>query len=189
MVSVARKAYDSALHQTMVGETAPTQQQLLYWIRGTVESVRLQGGVHHEWLKGYIATDGKRWQIWGGRPKGEGMPAFPSGRPAPAFPRIGSAAAATDNLDGVTSSASWYARWTARCLGVAPRRQRLPPATHHRTRRRRNHWQLERTPAPMSVAGPEKIVLSVPTPRIWRRTAHRPVQGLPGHHPREPDSH
>ncbi|CAH0165550.1 ATP-dependent RNA helicase SrmB [Arthrobacter sp. Bi26] len=120
MLSVARKAYDSALHQTMVGETTPTQQQLLQWIRGTVERVRLQGGVHHEWLKGYIATDGKRWQIWGGRPKGEGMPAFPSGRPAPAFPRIGSAAAATDNLDGVTSSASWYARWTARCLGVAP---------------------------------------------------------------------
>lgn len=120
MLSVAGKAYDSALHQTMVGETTPTQQQLLHWIRGTVERVRLQGGVHHEWLKGYISTDGKRWQIWGGRPKGEGMPAFPSGRPAPAFPRIGNAAAATDNLDGVTSSASWYARWTARCLGVAP---------------------------------------------------------------------
>jgi ATP-dependent helicase YprA (DUF1998 family) len=120
MLSVARKAYDLALHQTMVGETPPTQQQLLQWIRGTVERVRLQGGVNHEWLKGYIATDGKRWQIWGGRPKGEGMPAFPAGRPAPAFPRIGSAAAATDNLDGVTSSASWYARWTARCLCVTP---------------------------------------------------------------------
>ena len=120
MLAVARKAYESAIQQTLVGETEPTQQQLLQWIRGTVERVRLQGGIHHEWLKNYIATDGKRWQIWGGRPKGEGMPAFPSGRPAPAFPRIGSAAAATDNLDGVTSTASWYARWTARCLGVAP---------------------------------------------------------------------
>ena len=120
MLSVARKAYDSALHQTAAGETSPTQQQLLQWIRGTVERIRLQGGVHHDWLKGYISTDGKRWQIWGGRPKGEGMPAFPAGRPAPAFPRIGSAAAATDNLDGVTSAASWYARWTTRCLRVAP---------------------------------------------------------------------
>lgn len=120
MLSVARRAYDSAQHQTMVGDIAPTEQQLLQWIRGTVERVRLQGGINHEWLKGYIATDGKRWQIWGGRPKGEGMPAFPSGRPAPAFPRIGRADAATDNLDTVTPSTSWYSRWTARCLGIAP---------------------------------------------------------------------
>jgi ATP-dependent helicase YprA (DUF1998 family) len=120
MVAVARRAYDSAKHQTMVEDTPPTDQQLLQWIRGTVERVRLQGGINHEWLKGYIATDGKRWQIWGGRPKGEGMPAFPSGRPAPAFPRIGRADAATDNLDTVTPSTSWYSRWTARCLGFAP---------------------------------------------------------------------
>ncbi len=119
MLAIARKAYESALHQTMVSERAPTPQQLLQWTRGTVERIRLRGGIHHEWLKGYLATDGKRWQIWGGRPKGEGMPAFPSGRPAPAFPRIGQAAAATDNLDTVTSSSSWYSRWTARCLGVA----------------------------------------------------------------------
>ncbi|NUT72344.1 DEAD/DEAH box helicase [Pseudarthrobacter sp. C4D7] len=120
MLAVARRAYDSAQHQTMAGDTPPTDQQLLQWIRGTVERVRLQGGINHEWLKGYIATDGKRWQIWGGRPKGEGMPAFPSGRPAPAFPRIGRADAATDNLDTVTPSTSWYSRWTARCLGIAP---------------------------------------------------------------------
>lgn len=120
MLAVARRAYDSAQHQTMVGDVPPTDQQLLQWSRGTVERVRLQGGIHHEWLKGYIATDGKRWQIWGGRPKGDGMPAFPSGRPAPAFPRIGRADAATDNLDSVTPSTSWYSRWTARCLDIAP---------------------------------------------------------------------
>ena len=120
MLAVARRAYESTQHQTLVGDTAPSEQQLLQWIRGTVERVRLQGGIHHEWLKGYIATDGKRWQIWGGRPKGEGMPAFPSGRPAPAFPRIGRADVATENLDTVTPSTSWYSRWTARCLGIAP---------------------------------------------------------------------
>ena len=120
MLSVARKAYDSTLHQTMVGATAPTEKKLLQWIRGTVERVRSQGGINHEWLNGYLATDGKRWQIWGGRPKGEGMPAFPNGRPAPAFPRIGRADTATENLDPVTPTSSWYARWTSRCLGVAP---------------------------------------------------------------------
>lgn len=120
MLMVARKAFESTSRQTMAGEQEPTPKQLLQWIRGTVERVRIQGGIHHEWLKGYLSTDGNRWQIWGGRPKGEGMPAFPNGRSAPAFPRIGAAAAATDNLDAVTASASWYARWTARCLGVSP---------------------------------------------------------------------
>lgn len=120
MLAVARRAHASASHQTMVGEPTPTPQQLLQWLRGTVEHIRARGGTHHEWLKGYLATDGKRWQIWGGRPKGEGMPAFPAGRSAPAFPRIGKAEAATDNLDPVTSTSSWYSRWTARCLGVSP---------------------------------------------------------------------
>ncbi|MHA7181623.1 DEAD/DEAH box helicase [Arthrobacter sp. MDB2-24] len=120
MLAVARRAYESVQHQTMVGDKVPTDQQLLQWSRGTVERVRLQGGIYHEWLKGYIATDGKRWQIWGGRPKGEGMPAFPSGRPAPAFPRIGRADPATENFDAVTPLTSWYSRWTARCLDVAP---------------------------------------------------------------------
>ena len=37
----------------------------------------------------YIATDGRRHFIWGGRPRNQGMPAFPSGRAAPAFPKVG----------------------------------------------------------------------------------------------------
>ncbi len=36
-----------------------------------------------------IEEDGSRHFIWGGRPRSEGMPAFPIGRTAPAFPRVG----------------------------------------------------------------------------------------------------
>ena len=106
MLTVAGKAWESAQHRTMLGEAAPAPEQLLQWVRGTVERVRLQGGIYHDWLKNYIAKDGRRWQIWGGRPKGQGMPAFPAGRSAPTFPRIGKADATAENFDSVTSTAS-----------------------------------------------------------------------------------
>lgn len=52
----------------------------LTWIRGVLERMRLQGGIHHPWLSTFIREDGNRWSIWGGRPRE--MPAFPRGRPA-----------------------------------------------------------------------------------------------------------
>src|SRR6185437_11348113 len=63
---------------------------------------------------------GNRYFIWGGRVRGQGMPAFPRGRSAPAFPRIGPAAPVREPLlDPVSTPRSWYARWTARTLGVS----------------------------------------------------------------------
>ena len=90
------------------------------WVRGVLERIRERGGISHDWLARYIARDGNRWQIWGGRPRTQGMPAFPTGRAAPAFPRIGGAAVKDPLLDPVTSAQGWYALWTARTLGVSP---------------------------------------------------------------------
>jgi ATP-dependent helicase YprA (DUF1998 family) len=113
---------------TLDGELASLpDKRLVAWTRGVLDHIRVQGGIEHEWFQGYIRHDGNRYHIWGGRPRGQGMPAFPRGRSAPAFPRIGPAAPVKDPLlDPVGTPRSWYARWTARALGVtAPHGARL----------------------------------------------------------------
>jgi ATP-dependent helicase YprA (DUF1998 family) len=93
--------------------------RLVAWVRGVLERMRTQGAIEHEWFQGFIRSDGNRYFIWGGRPRGQGTPAFPRGRAAPAFPRTGPAAKVKDPLlDSVTSAQSCYARWTQRVLGV-----------------------------------------------------------------------
>ena len=96
-----------------------TDESLVAWVRGVLEHMRVEGAVEHEWFDDFIRHDGNRYWIWGGRRRSQGMPAFPRGRSAPAFPRIGPAAQVRDPLlVNVTSPQSWYARWTARTLGV-----------------------------------------------------------------------
>lgn len=119
ITSIARRAFEQTQQQMSFELFTPTDQQLTQWVRGTLERVRIRGGIQHPWLSKYIQTDGKRYQIWGGRPKHEGMPAFPMGRSAPAFPRLGKADPAADNLDPVTSASSWYAKWTERTLNTS----------------------------------------------------------------------
>ncbi|WP_312626603.1 DEAD/DEAH box helicase [Pseudofrankia sp. BMG5.37] len=94
--------------------------RLAGWVRGVLERVRTRGGIAHHWLDRYIDDDGNRWFISGGRgdARNEGLPAFPPGRPAPAFPTTGARA---DNLDVVTGTRSWYARWSGRQLRLTNR--------------------------------------------------------------------
>lgn len=95
---------------------------LITWVRGSLERMRERGAIAHPWLQSYLKDDGNRWLIWGGRNRGHGVPAFPPGRPAPAFPRIGGNAAGAkkyDNLDTVATSQSWFAVWTKKVLGVS----------------------------------------------------------------------
>src|SRR5690606_8947077 len=96
---------------------APSIDAGVRWVRGVLERMRAQGAIQHPWLDRYVREDGNRYSLWGGRNRSAGVPAFPSGRPAPAFPRVGARTAAKrDNLDNVTSSQGWYALWAAKCL-------------------------------------------------------------------------
>lgn len=100
-------------------------ETVVRWVRGVLERLRDRGGIDHDWFRKYIENDGKRWYVWGGRPRGVGMPAFPEGRDAPGFARIGAPAAAggpgqKSNLDQASSSQSWYSAWARDVLDVTP---------------------------------------------------------------------
>jgi ATP-dependent helicase YprA (DUF1998 family) len=116
---LGRRALDKAdgvqLQLTGISDAAVAR-----WVRGTVERIRTRGGIHHDWLRPYIEKNANRYHIWGGRPRGQGMPAFPKGRPAPAFPALKSGGGALhEGFDPVTATTSWYAIWTSRCLNVS----------------------------------------------------------------------
>src|SRR5690606_30079560 len=118
LVAIARKVLtDDEVELLDVGHTG--DRELLAWVRGTLERMRHNGAIEHEWLRKYLQEDGRRYRIWGGRPR-NGMPAFPSGRSAPAFPRVGAPLANQRDtaLDPVRSAQSWFARWTVKCVGV-----------------------------------------------------------------------
>src|SRR5690606_30772619 len=83
--SVGRAVLTEAGAATLDGLSAADNDPaaVLRWVRGVLERMRERGAIAHEWFSKYIAEDGRRWQVWGGRPRGSGMPAFPPGREAP----------------------------------------------------------------------------------------------------------
>jgi ATP-dependent helicase YprA (DUF1998 family) len=117
MLAAARQTLEEAGGQLSMVEH--TDAQLRAWVRGVLEHMRERGSIEHPWLKKLIEEDGNRYFIWRGRPRSEGMPAFPVGRTAPAFPRVGPASALKETvLDPVAGAQSWYAQWAARSLQV-----------------------------------------------------------------------
>ncbi len=100
-----------------------SDETVVRWARGVLERMRERGAIGHEWFDKYIEEDGRRWRVWGGRPRAAGMPAFPPGREAPAFPRVGAHAPGGNDgqrthLDVVSHAQSWYAVWAHRTLEV-----------------------------------------------------------------------
>lgn len=123
LVATARTALQGfALQGTLEQDAEPDDATLVRWVRGVLERLRTQGAIDHPWFETYRREDGARWSIWGGRPKVEGMPAFPAGRPAPMYARVGGSlpSGKESGLDPVTSPQSWYARWATRVLPVGP---------------------------------------------------------------------
>ncbi|WIM87435.1 DEAD/DEAH box helicase [Candidatus Mycobacterium wuenschmannii] len=85
------------------------------WIFGVLEHLRINGGIHHNWLRTYVREEGNRWSIWGRA--AEGMPQFPFGRPAPSFYTTG-AVGKSDFQSLNPRGESWLTDWTKRCLQV-----------------------------------------------------------------------
>jgi len=82
------------------------------WIEGLLTRLRLRGGILHSFLDRYLAEHGRRWFIWGG---GDRLaPKFPRGISAPAF----FSSVASEDLDAITGSQTWVARWTHAALGL-----------------------------------------------------------------------
>lgn len=121
LAASARAAIEDYAWQQRV-DGPPTEHELVAWVRGVLDRMRVQGAIDHPWFTKYREQDGSRYSIWGGRPRGAGMPAFPRGRPAPAYPRVGGRQdVAAEGLDTVTSPKSWYALWASRALGLPAR--------------------------------------------------------------------
>ena len=121
LAALARQALGADQQGVLDGFEGISDAHLRAWVRGTLEHMRREGAIDHEWLARYKRDDGKRLWIWYKRRRDQGQPAFPSGRAAPAFPQVGGGLdTRTSAFAPVGSSKSWYATWTRKCLGVAP---------------------------------------------------------------------
>ncbi|HEX7291831.1 MAG TPA: DEAD/DEAH box helicase, partial [Conexibacter sp.] len=119
MLVAARQALAEAGGQLQLAGPH-TDAVLLAWVRGVLEHMRERGAIEHPWLRKLVEEDGNRYFVWRGRQRSDGMPAFPIGRTAPAFPRVGPPPSGRENvLDSVAGAQSWYAQWAARSLSVS----------------------------------------------------------------------
>lgn len=120
---VALEGYgqSSTLDESLTDEIFPAEQ-VTQWIAGVLHRMRSDGAIYHDWLKKYVESDGMRIWIWGKRPKNQGMPAFPAGRPGFGFPRVGTPLPKKTESDfaQVNNAKSWYATWTAQTLHMEP---------------------------------------------------------------------
>ena len=121
LTDLARRALGGERQGVLEGFEGVADADLLAWVRGTLERMRRDGAIDHEWLARYKRDDGKRLWIWYKRNRNQGQPAFPAGRAAPAFPRAGGGLDTRKSaFVPVGSPRSWYATWTRKCLRVAP---------------------------------------------------------------------
>ena len=118
IAALARRALAGSAQQQLGGALAGLDAPArVRWVRGVLERMRMQGAIDHEWFGRFMERDGAPYEIWGGRHPKDAMPAFTPRRSRPVFPRTGRPGPKS-LLDPVTVPQSWYARWTARVLGV-----------------------------------------------------------------------
>ncbi|MCF6522810.1 DEAD/DEAH box helicase [Streptomyces sp. JJ36] len=116
IASLARDVHLQLPGQLVTGDSLPSVDRYLAFVRGLLERMRLRGGVRHRWLETWIREAGvNQYLISGGRPPG--MPAFPEGHVAP--PRfLLDGLKEKSRFDSVAGRGGWYQDWTRRCLGL-----------------------------------------------------------------------
>src|SRR5699024_2766503 len=97
--------------------TGPDDAHLARWVHGVLVHMRRRGAIEHLWFDKFRSEAGNRWWITGGRRRNEGMPGFGRGSSAPGYPILASPGRDSD-LEPIASPRGWYARWTAKVLGV-----------------------------------------------------------------------
>ncbi|MFB7630619.1 DEAD/DEAH box helicase [Streptomyces sp. NPDC056149] len=115
--AVTAGASDGDVAVQKVGPPAEGPERLRYfegYVRGLLEHIRQNGGIHHTWLDGFIDEEGRsRHPVSTSRP--EGMPPFRRNAEAPAFVLVGAQRGRTD-FERVDTRDSWYVDFTQRCL-------------------------------------------------------------------------
>ncbi|MCT2590732.1 DEAD/DEAH box helicase [Streptomyces sp. N2-109] len=116
IASLARDVHLQLPGQLVTGDSLPSVDRYLAFVRGVLERMRLRGAVRHRWLETWIKEAGvNQYLISGGRPPG--MPAFPEGYVAP--PRfLLDGVKEKSRFDSVAGRGAWYQDWTRRCLGL-----------------------------------------------------------------------
>lgn len=87
------------------------------YVRGLLEHLRQNGGIHHRWLNGFIDEEGRGRHPLLTTRRAPGMPAFGSHSEAPAFVLVSGRSGRTD-FERADSRDSWYVDFTQRCLDL-----------------------------------------------------------------------
>ncbi|WP_030744797.1 DEAD/DEAH box helicase [Streptomyces sp. NRRL S-31] len=87
------------------------------YVRGLLEHLRHNGGIHHVWLDTFIDEEGRGRYPHLTTLRAPGMPAFGRNSEAPAFVLVGARSGRTD-FERADSRDSWYVDFTQRCLGL-----------------------------------------------------------------------
>jgi ATP-dependent helicase YprA (DUF1998 family) len=127
---VAEALYDRKLDEVLVGaggaapDRVPPQkgspERLRYfegYVRGLLEHLRQNGGIHHRWLDSFIDEEGRGRHPLLTTRRAPGMPAFGRRSEAPAFVLVGGRSGRTD-FERADSRDSWYVDFTQRCLDL-----------------------------------------------------------------------
>ena len=109
--------------ERLTGER-PNILEVVTYLQGLVERLRLRGGITHRLLNPYIDTGGEQWHIWGGRP--DGLPPFTAEQSRPTFYTNAppSRRREIDSLVALSKTPTWLIDWAGRSLALSPEHAR-----------------------------------------------------------------